>query len=81
VARIHVAECSDDAPFVTGAIAAATRPGEQVRARIVERAPAAAKSAIDVWGQAPASLPLMRELKRRFDPAGVLSPGRLAGGL
>ena len=45
----------------------------------VERAPAGA--GIDVFGPAPDSLPLMRALKQRFDPARVLAPGRFVGRL
>ncbi len=49
---------------------------------VVERAPAAAKTALDVWGPiAPAALALMERVKREFDPDGVLNPGRFVGGL
>src|SRR3984885_6541579 len=34
---------------------------------------------LDCWGTLPDSLPLMREIKLRFDPEGVLSPGRFLG--
>jgi glycolate oxidase FAD binding subunit len=34
---------------------------------------------LDCWGTPPDSLPLMREIKRRFDPEGILSPGRFLG--
>ncbi|HTZ59964.1 MAG TPA: FAD-binding oxidoreductase [Acidobacteriaceae bacterium] len=34
---------------------------------------------IDTWGTPPDSLPLMREIKRRFDPEGILNPGRFLG--
>jgi glycolate dehydrogenase FAD-binding subunit len=40
-----------------------------------------AESKLDCWGTLPDSLPLMREIKRRFDPDGVLSPGRFLGGI
>jgi glycolate oxidase FAD binding subunit len=33
------------------------------------------------WGTPPDSLPLMREIKRRFDPEGILNPGRFLGGI
>jgi glycolate oxidase FAD binding subunit len=38
-----------------------------------------AESKLDSWGTLPDSLPLMREIKRRFDPEGVLNPGRFLG--
>jgi glycolate oxidase FAD binding subunit len=44
-------------------------------------APSELKSAIDVWGPAPPSFPLTREIKHQFDPKGILSPGRFIGGL
>jgi glycolate oxidase FAD binding subunit len=40
-----------------------------------------AESKVDCWGALPDSLPLMREIKRRFDPEGVLNPGRFLGGI
>ena len=40
-----------------------------------------AESKLDCWGTLPDSLPLMREIKRRFDPEGVLNPGRFLGGI
>jgi glycolate oxidase FAD binding subunit len=40
-----------------------------------------APSTVDVWGEPPASLPLMRSLKHEFDPARILSPGRFLGGI
>jgi glycolate oxidase FAD binding subunit len=47
----------------------------------IAAAPAALKAGIDVWGEAPASMNLMREIKRRFDPNGILNPGRFLGGM
>jgi glycolate oxidase FAD binding subunit len=38
-----------------------------------------ADSSIDCWGAAPDSLPLMREIKRRFDPEAILNPGKFLG--
>jgi glycolate oxidase FAD binding subunit len=38
-----------------------------------------AEMKIDCWGRLPDSLPLMREIKRRFDPEGILNPGRFIG--
>jgi glycolate oxidase FAD binding subunit len=34
---------------------------------------------LDSWGTLPDSFPLMREVKRRFDPEGILNPGRFLG--
>ena len=35
----------------------------------------------DVWGPIGDGLTLMRAVKRQFDPAGILNPGRGPGGL
>jgi FAD/FMN-containing dehydrogenase len=43
--------------------------------------PDAYTSDIPVWGADPETLPLMREIKRQFDPSRLLNPGRLAGRL
>ena len=47
----------------------------------VEQATPEQKVGIDVFGSPPAALPLMRALKERFDPEGILSPGRFVGGI
>ena len=57
----------------------ASRRGGSV---VVERAPAAVKAHVDVWGPIePDALAITGRLKREFDPEGVLNPGRFAGGL
>ena len=43
---------------------------------IILAAPPHLKQDVDVWGPAPTSLSLMREIKRQFDPHGLLNPGR-----
>ncbi len=48
---------------------------------VLERAPLDLKSALDVWGPARSDFDLMRRVKREYDPAGVLSPGRFVGRL
>lgn len=44
-------------------------------------APAPVRAVVEAWGRPPASLPLMRSLKDRLDPAGRLAPGRFVGGI
>ncbi|MFQ5513006.1 MAG: FAD-binding oxidoreductase [Myxococcota bacterium] len=48
---------------------------------LVERASPECKRALDVFGPPPPALSLMRALKRKFDPADVLSPGRFVSGI
>lgn len=47
---------------------------------VVLDAPAAVKTAVDVWGPVPA-LDLMRRVKDQFDPDHRLAPGRFVGGI
>ena len=48
---------------------------------IVERCPDDVKANIDVWGEEPSGMQIMRRLKRQFDPQNILNPGRFVGGL
>ena len=49
---------------------------------VVERGPAALRTAIDPWGPVPApALDLMRALKQELDPRRTLNPGRFVGGI
>ena len=48
---------------------------------LLESAPGWAKSSGDVFGDPCEATPLFRALKQRFDPGGVLNPGRFAGRL
>jgi glycolate oxidase FAD binding subunit len=43
--------------------------------------PAELKSRVAIWGKERADIGLMRKVKRVFDPEGILSPGRFAGGM
>jgi len=47
----------------------------------VEICPPEMKAHTDVFGDPPEALPLMRSVKREFDPKGILSPGRFVGGI
>jgi len=42
-------------------------------------APDDVKRSIDIWGDEPEAIDLMRRLKQEFDPKRVLNPGRFAG--
>ncbi len=48
---------------------------------IILAAPPHLKQAVDVRGPAPPSLSIMREIKRQFDPHGMLNPGRFMAGI
>jgi glycolate oxidase FAD binding subunit len=43
--------------------------------------PNALRSTLDVWGCESNALPLMKEIKRRFDPHRILNPGRFVGNI
>ena len=48
---------------------------------VVRRADPALRRQLDPWGEVGDALPLMRRVKRRFDSAGRLNPGRGPGGI
>ena len=48
---------------------------------VVEHAPPDLKRLIEVWGDFPVGLEIMRSIKQKFDPAGILNPGRFVGGM
>ena len=48
---------------------------------IVERCPPEVKPHLDVWGDPPEGLDVMRRIKGELDPHGILNPGRFAGGI
>ena len=48
---------------------------------IVESAPTALKRQIDVWGSVGRSFELMKAIKTRMDPIGLLNVGRFVGGI
>lgn len=48
---------------------------------VVLQIPQELRDRIDVWGPESNSVPLMREIKRRFDPNRILNPGRFVGGI
>jgi glycolate dehydrogenase FAD-binding subunit len=48
---------------------------------VVLRAPLSIKKKVDAWGPAGDYLGLIRRVKEKFDPRGVLNPGRFLGGI
>ncbi len=48
---------------------------------VLDRAPSSLKSEADVFGEIPEAFELMRRIKEKLDPAGILSPGRFVGRL
>jgi glycolate oxidase FAD binding subunit len=48
---------------------------------VVTAAPAALRARVDVWGEPPPALELMRRLKHELDPDRRLAPGRFVGGI
>ncbi len=39
------------------------------------------RASIDAWGAAPSNIATMRTIKARFDPTGILAPGRYVGAI
>ncbi len=48
---------------------------------VLLQAPAGMRRAVDAWGPAGDALGLMRRVKARFDPTGIMAPGRFVGGI
>jgi glycolate oxidase FAD binding subunit len=48
---------------------------------MVESAPLAVKERVTVWDAAGPTLRLMKGIKERLDPHGILNPGRFVGGM
>jgi len=76
--RLGIALADVDETAAAGLFETAASQGWALR---IERAPLEVRRRLDVFGPEPATLPLMRSLKQRFDPDRILSPGRFVGGL
>jgi glycolate oxidase FAD binding subunit len=48
---------------------------------VVEAAPLSLKGRVDTWGPVRKDFFLMQAIKSRFDPRGILNPGRFIGGI
>ncbi len=58
-----------------------SRIAEQDGSLVLAQAPPEVKARVDVWGGGGDALSLMRSVKARFDPQGLLNPGRYVGGI
>jgi glycolate oxidase FAD binding subunit len=84
---LDAGEDADQVAMFVRALRAATGhggvqdPGAPARGSVVVlTAPAPVRAAVDMWGPVP-GLELMRAVKRQFDPANTMAPGRFAGGI
>lgn len=79
---VHAALPATTPPGRVAAILDGVRAVLRARAGrcVVVAAPQAVREAVDLWGELP-DLPLLRQVKERFDPAGRLAPGRYPGGI
>ncbi len=48
---------------------------------VVEQCPVPMKESLDVWGTLQDAVPLMQQIKAKFDPARTLNPGRFVGAI
>jgi glycolate dehydrogenase FAD-binding subunit len=48
---------------------------------VVQKAPTSLKKRVEVWGPARDKLAINRRVKEKFDPPGILNPGRFIGGI
>lgn len=48
---------------------------------LVEQCPTSIKESLDVWGTLKDAVPLMQQIKGKFDPARTLNPGRFVGAI
>jgi glycolate oxidase FAD binding subunit len=46
---------------------------------VVEKCPLAVKQRLDVFSDVGNSIEIMRRIKKQYDPAGTLNPGRFVG--
>jgi glycolate oxidase FAD binding subunit len=81
VGLLHASLPADDPAAVATAVGALRRQSSRWSGDVVVLdAPAAVKSALDVWGPVR-GLELMRRVKDQFDPNARLAPGRFVGGI
>jgi len=75
-------EGPEDERSVARALRAASEAAQRADGACrIEASPVAAREGREVFGGTAPTLGLERALKRQYDPAGILNPGRFAGGL
>ncbi len=73
---VYTAVPTDHVPDARAWIDGLRRPALEAGGyAVVINAPASRRAGLDLWGYRPESLDLMRALKARWDPAGILNPG------
>ena len=80
-ARFPLEGPSDERGVDRALRAATAAAADASGARRIEEAPLPARAGREVFGGASSALALERAVKRQFDPAGLLNPGRFVGGL
>lgn len=48
---------------------------------VVQTVPPSWKAALNMWGEPGPAFPVMKRLKEKIDPLGIMNPGRFVGGL
>jgi len=61
--------------------AARSRLAAEGGSLVLHAAPETLRSRVDVWGEPPPAIGLLRSVKSRLDPARRLAPGRFVGGI
>ena len=72
---------SSPSPGGRAALMRLVREVQGMGGTVLESAPLEIRREVCPWGNPPTSLGLMRRIKRAFDPAGILNPGRFVGGI
>jgi len=48
---------------------------------VVQTVPSPWKAQLNIWGEPGSAFPVMKRLKEKIDPLGMMNPGRFVGGL
>ena len=74
---VALSSAPDSVPALIDALR--VRLGDDGGSVVALQVPDSLRGVFDVWGCDSNALPLMREIKRRFDPNRILNPGRFVG--